>query len=215
MQVGIRLGFFNGMAAIGQKGIISRVDQKRRDGNVFQEWFAAALAPIILRVGEAVNGCSVTIIKVLKGAELPVTIVVDFPWHPFHFRPDFLAKTDEKAPHVNLIGRLAQLNGAGLKIARNGNSRGLFYSWIEFAAEFSEIFQSQVAAQTESNQRQFYLVTHREDMGEHRLQIDGGAAVSKMENSIWFTTAASGIPHHGIPSVLQERPDHALGVCAF
>ena len=121
--------------------------------NLGQKGSAAALAPVVLRILKAMDGRGLAVVEVLKGPDLLVAHVINFPRHLLHERPDLLMKRGEKVTHVNPVRGPAQLNRTGLQIARHRKSHRRNNPWIQLAAALAEIFQSQIAAQAEANKR--------------------------------------------------------------
>ncbi len=102
-KVGIRLCFLNGIAWLGEKWIVSGINQKGGNGKVGEELFTARLTPVVFCVLETVDRCSIALIKILECFDSMVPLIADLVRHYSHFCLDLLMEHASESNHIQFI----------------------------------------------------------------------------------------------------------------
>ena len=73
---GIATAFVHGVAPAGQKRIVPRIDNQRRNPDVFDPGSGTAFSPVILSVCESVYGSGVSIIELPESFDAMIAVIV-------------------------------------------------------------------------------------------------------------------------------------------
>ena len=139
---------------------------------------------------------------------------IDPSWKLPVLGDDLVFEALEKPVHVEFILQASQPSGGRIEIAGNRNTNGgkkwLWTRTVHMA--FSGIFESQISAQAETDQSDFFPVVFIHGPLHDAVEVIGCAAVVEAEAAVELAGTTAEIPADHSPSRIQERLDHALHV---
>lgn len=126
----------NRKARGAQEGIVERIDDEGRDGDLCYEADGAALRVVICSVVEAVQGSGVMVVELFQRTDAGEGSGVQFR-HDGGFDGNLSFQAPEEPLGVNPVRGLRYLFTTGLKIERYGEHHGpLYFAPVLFAQVF-------------------------------------------------------------------------------
>lgn len=207
VEVRVSGGSAEGVRSFPEEWVVERIDEQGGDGNAAEVEDRTGLLPIINRIFESMQRCSITVVELAEGADGGKAVQRYVVRVKTGFLYELFTKGADKAHPVDGVMPLFEFGRAVVKIYRNGNGHGGADLLVYGRSALTHVFKGNVTAKGKSYKVDVIII--RGDVVDNGLQVIRFAAMVETQRLVTFPAASPEIHRHGIEPSFIENIHHS------